>query len=139
MTIAEYAKSRGVSKQSVYERIKRGTLQYEVIDGVKHIIEAPESKGLIETPVSTPVSKRCKKLEKTLKKLNRVKHELELAYKDVEHLHTLISAKDSELDSLRNTLGLLDTAISRNLLSAPVDDVIEVPVTKKKKKRKGKK
>jgi len=39
VTIATYAKSKGVSVQSVYKRIKNETIMYIEIDGVKFVIE----------------------------------------------------------------------------------------------------
>ena len=37
MTVGEYAKDSNVSVQSVYQRIKRGTLEVEIQNGVKYI------------------------------------------------------------------------------------------------------
>jgi len=141
MNVSEYAKSRGVSKQSVYDRLKRGTLQYEVINGVKNIIEPGDSKGLIQGASSTIEStfdkKLEKKLNKALKRLNKVEHKLALATNDVESLEKLLAAKDSEIETLKNTFGLMTLAIERKMI-APVEEVIEADLTKKKKKKKKK-
>ena len=133
MTVAEYAKNKGVSKQSVYDKLRRGTLSYEVKEGIKHIVESIEPTV---TPSGSPAA--SKKLDKALKRLNKVKHKLEIAVNEVKYLNTLIASKDNEIETLRNASGLLYAAINKNLLSAPTEnDVIEI-VEKPKKKRKKK-
>lgn len=39
LTIANYARKKGVSVQSVYKRVKRETIMYIEIDGIIFIIE----------------------------------------------------------------------------------------------------
>lgn len=46
MTVQEYAKEHNVSVQSLYQRIKRGSIDYEEKDGIKYIQvkKRPENK-----------------------------------------------------------------------------------------------
>ena len=129
MTVAEYAKKHGVSKQSIYDKLRRGTLSYELIDGIKHIIESIDrAVASVESPVSS------KKFNKTLKKLNKAKHKLEIAVNEIQALNKLLLSKDSEIDTLKKTFGLMTVAIENKLLNAPGEEIIVK--AKKKKKRK---
>jgi len=130
MTVAEYAKHKGVSKQSVYDKLRRGTLSYEIKDGIKHIVETPAKS--VEGVVAYGTDK---KLKKTLKKLDKVKHKLALAVNEIEYLNSLLAAKDSEIDTLKRSSSLLYAAIENKLL-APPEEVVTVPVKKRKKKKK---
>ena len=132
MNVAQYAKAKGVSKQSVYDKLRRGTLSYEIKDGIKHIIDS-----VAEVTASPVAEDRSKKLEKALKKLNKTKHKLDIALNSIEALETLLESKDSEIDTLKRTFGLMTTAIENRLVS-PEEDVIEAETTPKKKKKKKK-
>lgn len=135
MTIAEYAKEKGVSKQSVYDRIRRGTLGYEIIDGVKHVIDAPAKV----VPVENVDTANDKRLNKALEKLLRCKQRVKLLRAELKGMETLLLAKDSEIDTLKRTFGLMTIAIEGKLLPT-VSDTIEVEnVSQKKKKKKKKK
>ena len=37
LTVANYAKSKGVRKQGIYRKIKDNTIDFQIIDGVKFI------------------------------------------------------------------------------------------------------
>ena len=133
MTVAEYAKDHGVSKQSVYDKLRRGTLSYEVKDGIKHIVE---SVAPVVGAVAAPGID--KKLKRALKRLNKLKHKLEMAVNDIQGLQELIRSKDSEIDTLKKTFGLMTAAIENKLLAAPHETVIVNPVKSKKSKDKKK-
>ena len=129
MTVADYAKLKGISKQAVYEKLRRNTLSYELIDGIKHIVETLDTTV---ASVASPVS--SKKFNKTLKKLNKAKHKLEIAVNEIQALHNLLHSKDSEIDTLKKTFGLMTVAIENKLLNAPGEEIIVK--AKKEKKRK---
>ena len=126
MTVKEYAENRGVSKQSVYDRIRRGTLSVEIIDGVKHIIEGV----CIKTDELKQVdSKKCKRIKKALK---RSKQKTKVCKIKLKGIRKLIQAKDNEIDTLKKSLGLVQAVIDSKLLT-----VIDAEPIRKKHKRKG--
>ena len=137
MTVAEYAKYKGISKQAVYDKVRRGTLLSETVDGVKHILESVASPV-----VSVESSASSKKLKRALKRLNKCKHKLELASKEIQGLHELVQSKDSEIDTLKKTFGLMTVAIEKSLIAAPPEEIIvkaKKDKRREKKKRKNKK
>ena len=144
VTVKEYAEEHGVSKQSVYDRINRGTLQIEMIDGVRHIIGSRSQVKEVESPV-IGIDRECQKaLEKALKKHLKAKHRLDLATVQLKSMETLIESKDSEIESLKRSLHMADAVISKKLLlmdhgSEIIDIDEEIPTKKSKKKGKRKK
>lgn len=138
MNVAEYAKKHNVSKQSVYDKIKRGTLQTKTIQGIKHIVSIPKVVSVENNDFN--ISK--KKLEKTLKKLNKSNLKLEKVELKVEFLEKLIESKDKEILTLEKALSaftlLLDEK-ENNIKPSITYEAIEEKKDKKKKKNKKKK
>ena len=135
MKVNEYAKSKGVSKQSVYDRLRRGTLQYEVRDGVKHIIESSGQGSLLDT-IEDKTSPDCLK---TIERLSKSKVKVKLFKQEIQALKDLLLAKDAEIDTLKKTFGLMTLAIEQKLIVKPEEITSEVVKKKKKGKKKGKK
>lgn len=137
MTVKEYAIKHEVSKQSVYDRINRGTLQVEIIEGVKHVIESSSQVKPLKSLVSNIDQKCSKSLEKALKKGLKSKHKLDLAMVQLNSMDILLKSKDNEIASLKKSLDFLDVVVSKKLLLMDKDhDVIDVEPTKKKKHKK---
>ena len=128
MTVTEYAKKYNVSKQSVYDKLKRGTLPYKTIKGIKHIIlnaDIKESINIIET-----VSK--KKHKRVLKKLNKSIQHIEILKEKVQGLEILLLSKDSEIDTLKKSLSAFTIFLEKK-------EIKEIVHTVKPNKKKGKK
>ena len=148
MTVKEYAKSKGVSVQSVYDKLKRSTLGFQVIDGVKHIVESDSDLMAFNDVVSTVKSKEDKELERAFKQLERArrkhlkfKHKYELATVKLKSMETLLASKDEEIATLKNSLNMIGGLVSKKLLQeTPVEeDVIDLVPSKKKQRKKRKK
>jgi len=132
MTVTEYAKKHNVSKQSVYDKLKRGTLPYKTIQGIKHIIlntDIKESINSIDNIIET-VSK--KKYKRVLKKLNKSIQHIEILKEKVQGLEILLISKDSEIDTLKKSLSAFTIFLEKK-------EVKEIVHTVKSKKKKGKK
>jgi len=121
LTVKEYATSLNVSIQSVYKKIKRGTLStvkenniiYVVVDRleVKEVAKPIQSNDCTELlDIIRRRDKEVKQLRKEIKRLTR---------KNEKQNKFLISKYE-------------------NVLPKPKDDVVDVNVTPKKKKKKGK-
>jgi len=138
LTVNEYAKEFKTSVQSVYQRIKRGSLKWVEENGVKYVVLEDES---IKPSLNPNVESGFKEV-----------------FKMVEQLHKQIKSKDKEIKRLTKKLeecgkGKEEVYLSyiselkQLQLSAPIsthkddDDIIDVKEKKKKRKskKKGKK
>jgi len=141
MTVKEYAEKQGVSKQSVYDRIKRGTLQVELIQGVRHIVESSSQLKGFEALLPN-IDRDCpKKLEKALKKALKSKHKLDLAIVKLNSMQTLLNSRDEQIATLKSSFDMIGSLVGKKILQSPVEeDVIDLkPIKKKSKKSKKKK
>ncbi len=114
ITVPEYAKRQGVSVQAIYQRIKRGSIEVVIEDGIK----------LIEVPAKAKkkrVKGQCKHYKQTIKALKR----------DIERI---VNDKDQAYRQLEK---LFDKVLSLNTLALP-SPVIEVKPLKKSKGKKRK-
>jgi predicted DNA-binding protein YlxM (UPF0122 family) len=115
ITIKRYAENEGISVQSVYAQIKRGSLKSIEENGIKYV--------LLEDKTIKP------KVENTLKK----------AFKIIKRLQKEIKLKDKEIKRLTKKNEKQNTfLISKyeNALPKPnKDDIVDIKVKKKKKKR----
>ena len=118
ITIKRYAENEGISVQSVYAQIKRGSLKSVEENGVKYV--------LLEDKDIKP------KVENTLKE----------AFKIIKRLQKEIKAKDKEIKRLtkknEKQNKFLISKYENALPKPKQDDIVEVKV-KKKKKQKGSK
>ncbi len=116
ITIKRYAENEGISVQSVYAQIKRGSLKSIEENGIKYV--------LLEDKAIKP------KVENTLKE----------AFKIIKRLQKVIKAKDKEIKRLTKRNEEQNTfLISKyeNALPTPnKDDIVDVKVKKKKTKKK---
>ena len=137
MTVAQYAKDHGVSKQSVYDKLRRGTLSYEVVDNIKHIVVSvapdvvPGGFGSNLVPGD--------KLEKALKKLNKCKQKLLIERVKLKSMENVLAAKDAQIAALKVSMDFIESVVSKKLLVAPGEVIIDVPVKKYRNKKKKKK
>ena len=135
LTITQYAKQHSVSKQSVYDRIKRGTLKSIIQDGVK-MIDTEDMQG-----VSMHIN------NDTLDNQSSFINEIKQGYKQViKQQKQLIKRQDKQIKSLQKEIidiqsryykvtTLIFEAKQKELTS----DVIDTEIVKHKKKKKDKK
>jgi len=131
MTVTEYSKKHGVSKQSVYDKLKRGTLQYKTIQGVKHIILNADIKESIKSIDNNIEIVSKKKHKRVLKKLNKSMQEIEILKEKIKGLKVLMISKDSEIDTLKKSL----SAFSIFLEKKERKEIVHTVKPKKKKKK----
>ena len=117
LTVTEYAKKLNVSVQTIYKKIKRGSLDTIIQNGKTYVI-ADSSE--FKTEVKTESDKDYKSLLKIIKSLQKENKRLA---KQLDKCH---SKKDSVLDKF------LGMAL---LTSKPKDDAIDVEIKPKKKKK----
>jgi len=130
MTVTEYAKKYSVSKQSVYDKLKRGTLKYKTIQGVKHIILNADIKESINSVDSTIEMISKKKHKRILKKLNKSMQEVEILREKIKGFKILLISKDSEIDTLKKSL----SAFTIFLEKKEIKEIVHTVKPKKKKK-----
>ncbi len=114
MTVKEYASVYGVSVQSVYQRLKTGSLESEEVDGVKHIVG-------VKAPSKGNSKGDCKELVKvykgTIKQLR----------KDIKALKKDHRKSYGQLEKLFDKLLAVNTPV--------LPEIIEGVIVKKKKKK----
>lgn len=131
-SVSEYCTLNKVTPQSVYARIKRGTLEAVKENGVSMLLievpNAPESDSqatindetnTIQTLLQSIINdqkKEIKRLHKTIKQLEKQR------YKDMDAMRDFLTGK-----------------ASMPVLEYKKEDFVEAQVSKKKKKRKKKK
>ena len=123
MKVGEYSKAFNVSVQSVYQRLKKGTLEYEIKDNVKYVkvFDKPLAKEKFKSSKDS-----CKDIIKVYKQV----------VKDLrKQIKTLKRDKDRNYSKLEK---LFDKVLEVKSLSAPVLEA-EIYETKKSKKKKKKK
>ncbi len=123
MTVSDYCKLHKVSSQSVYARIKRGTIESTVVNGIKMVID--NSIADIATQ-SNDITMLLQSIVADQKK-------------EIKRLHKSIKQNKKERDhSCKQFEKMLDMMRQINTPVLPVIDaeVLEVKPKKKKKKRK---
>ena len=122
LTVKEYATQLDVSIQSVYKKIKRGTLTTVKENGIIYVlVDSIEVKKVTE-PVQ---SDNCTELLDIIKRRDK---EVKQLRKEIKRL-TKKNEKQNKF--LINKY--------ENVLPKPKDDIVDVNVAPKKKKKKGKK
>ena len=118
--IKDYAELKKQTLSNVYQKVQRGTLQSEKIDGKTYIIEEE-----IERP--TTIKKDCKKAKKVLKK-------------DIRQLKELLKSKEAEIQTLKISFDILSGSLQQQLKSIekPIIEA-KIKTTKKNKSKKLKK
>ena len=138
LTVSEYAKEFKTSVQSVYQRIKRGSLNWVEENGIKYIVIEEESvKSSLNPNVESGFNKAFKMVERLQKQLKSKDKEIRRLIKQLEKCN---KGKEKVYLSYISELKQIQ-------LEAPVptykvgEDIIEVKEKKKKNKskKKGKK
>lgn len=142
MTVNEYAEKKGVSVQSVYGKIKRGTLETRELDGVMHIIEPGTFNGIVsgdKSHLTDRLNKVSKKLQKERNKRLKAVHKRKLAEVQLNSIQLNIKSKDEEIATLKHVIEKYERMFGKNnlqLTAAPGEDhIIDIKPKKKKKKK----
>ncbi len=121
MSVSEYASTFKVSVQSVYQKIKRGSLKSVEENGIKYVLL---DNNDVKPNLKPKVESDCKDLLKLIKSQQ----------KEIKRLtKELTKAKNEEVQTLKAFIGEMKQ------LAAPVpkeEDIIEVKTKKNKKKKK---
>ena len=138
LTVSEYAKEFKTSVQSVYQRIKRGSLNWVEENGIKYVVIEEESvKSSLNPNADIGLNKAFKMVERLQKQLKSKDKEIRRLIKQLEKCN---KGKEKVYLSYISELKQIQ-------LEAPVptykvgEDIIEVKEKKKKNKskKKGKK
>ena len=133
MLVQEYAELFKISPQSVYQRIKTGSLTSEVIDGVKHVIVEGEQPLKTNTTKSKGGSMDlCKEIVKGYKLLIKEQK------KEIKHLRKTIKREEKKRDKNYERLQSLFTLVSESK-GLSHQDTIEAKLIKNKKEKKRRK
>ena len=127
LTITQYAKQYNVSKQSVYDRLKRGTLKATIQDGVK-MIDTDDLQGVTMDTSNDKLDSQA-----------MVVKEVKRAYKQViKQQSKLIKRLEKDLEYCRSSRDENYNKLERlfNKLYSNEPQIIDTTVVKKKKKKK---
>lgn len=120
ISVQEYATRYKVSQQSVYARIKSGSIQAVIKDGVKMIQDDRQDKANNIQPIDKTDSIHIKALKKEIKRLK----------KDLKKSEEKRERSDNRLDQLLNLM------LSKKEIPFFKDEIIDVAIKKKKKRKK---
>lgn len=120
-TVSELAKKYGIARTSIYDRIKNGSISYEIDDKNRKVIDSSEMQRVYGTPNTKPTSKAdskvvdnttidlYKEIIEELKRDKSVSEERERRmYKEIEQL------KD-KIDNLTLALGYTPKVIQPDI------------------------
>ncbi|MBA1438609.1 MAG: DNA-binding protein [Epsilonproteobacteria bacterium] len=128
MSVEEAARFFGVSKEAIHNRIRRGSLQSVVENGLKLVVVDEKKKVLARKAVSTSSSKYQKFLEEQNAKLQQRIEKLEdetrtlrdqkeqMLIEERKKLERIYKEKDEQLKNI------LQTVASKFMLEAPAKD-----------------
>ncbi len=127
LTVYEYAQEFGISVQSVYQRIKRGSLNSVKENGIKYVVV--DSKKDIKPKVKS-------EFKQLVKMIKRLQDQIDSKDKEIKRLvKKLEKCSKSKEDVLLNYI----TELKQLQITSSPEDIIDVKVKKKKKKKKKKK
>lgn len=142
VTIQEYCKQENVTPQSVYARIKRGTLEAKKENKITYVMLNHQydnnSKVTIKQPMTNPKQmtvsmKRLKKLEKHSTQLQLYKEQnIEMKLR-IEKLETMLDSKEAYIGKIMNSI--IPLLGNREEI---IDAEIELATQKEKKSKKKK-
>ena len=118
ITIKRYAEKEGISVQSVYQKIKRGNLKCVEDNGIKYVVL--EDKNI--------QSKETDTLKEAFKIIKRLQKEIKVKDKEIKRL-TRKNEKQNKF---------LISKYENALPKPKQDDIVDVNVAPKKKKKKRK-
>ncbi len=133
VTVGEYCKINGVTVQSVYARINRGTLEHEIVKGVKMVLTdsatalTMDSKATMNEEVNsytTLLQSTIKSQKKEIKRLHKTIKQLEK--QNIKSMDTLIKLFSGDIKHIMP-------------VNKSSDEFIEAKLSKKKKKSNKKK
>jgi predicted DNA-binding protein YlxM (UPF0122 family) len=123
LTVSEYATEFKTSVQNVYQRIKRGSLNWVEENGVKYVIvEDTSSKDDLKPKVDDSCKELLKLIKSQQKEIKRLTKELSKV-----QFHSMATMK-----------GYIDKLEAMQQLPSPVPDEDIIEVKEKKKKRSNK-
>ncbi len=132
ITVQEYAARFAVSVQSVYQRIKTGSLQHEVQGGVKYVVVASVEESQPQTKRVLNFGERpCDEVVKGYKVLIKDQR------RQIKYLQKLLRKEEKRQDKNYNRLQVLFNLVSENK-DLRRSDHIEAKLVKPKKKKKKK-
>jgi len=131
LTITQYAKQYNVSKQSVYDRIKRGTLKATIQDGVK-MIDTEDMQG-------ESMHINNDQLDNQARFINEIKQ----GYKQIiKQQKQLIKRQDKQIKSLQKEISDIQsryykvtTLMFESKQKEIGHDIIDTKIVKSKKKK----
>lgn len=133
ITIKQYAENEGISVQSVYAKIKRGSLNSVEENGIKYVVL--DEKG-IKHSLNPNVENRFKEVFKIVKRLQK---QIKLKDKEIKRLTKQLAKCNKKSEKVY--LSYI-AELKQLQLKAPVnidEDIIDVKEKKKKSKKKRKK
>lgn len=105
ISISEFARRAGVSRQSVYKRIDNDLSGFCKVDKGKKVIN---TKGLgmfvVNQPVNQPVNQTVNQVDSQNTAIDALKKALELMENQNETLKTELAAKDRQIDQLQKLI-----------------------------------
>ena len=142
-TIQDAAQKLGVSKEAIHNRVRRGSLECVVEDGVKFIVLGKQENKSAKTPASSTqtkdkysqfleeqnvkLSKRVDELELETRVLRDQKEQMLISQK--ESIEQIYREKDEQIKNIIN-------AISLKLTHFKQGDIVETEVVAKSKEQK---
>lgn len=149
LTVKEYASNFRITVQAVYQKLNKGTLKSIEENGKKYIIvEQADIKQLEQVStktinaenspyIDTFLKKVIKKLNKQLnakdKKIEQLENKLFKQFKEIKKLNKLlVQSNHNEKDTLLKFISEM-----KHQIEYKKDDVVDVNVSPKKKKKKG--
>jgi len=153
LTVSEYSQQIGKSKQSIYNRIKRGTLKSENIDGVSYVyVDSTIVKPIkplnttINNETTQPIEKfnrneifiLKRELKEYKKMLKECRATIKTKDKEIKRLNkSLYQEKDSSIDILKQFIGEMKVLSHKsNVVETEIIEEEEINQKKKKKKKK---
>jgi len=131
MNVAEYAKKYNVSKQSVYDKLKRGTLNYRVVNGIKEIIIKPIKENIKN---NIEIDKN-KALKKALKRLNKKSLKVKKLKIKNKYMKEIINSKNKEITTLEKSLSAFSLILEKKLNPPKIIHNTKIKKDKKDKKK----
>lgn len=128
MKVGEYSKAFGVSVQSVYQRIAKGTLKSEIKDGIKYV-------KVFDEPLNNSFNKKSSKI-----KQDNCKDIIKVYKRMVKNLEKQIVKLEQKKDrDYANLEKLFNKALDLKKDTPLIEAELVGTKKKKKKKSKGKK
>ncbi|SFV74513.1 FIG00470655: hypothetical protein [hydrothermal vent metagenome] len=150
MSVVEAAQYFGISKEAIHNRIRRGTLQSVVEDGVKYVLVDKEVAFQKQAQKKTIDEKYIRFLEEQnqffQQKLEKLEEEIKILREQKEHLlikeqemiKKIYKERDEQLTQVLRSFGS-QFLLHNTSVNDPLDVEIQEIKKKKKKKKKAKK